>query len=516
MATPSQKLADALKALQQLRAAGAVAIRSAELSRVHRERLVQRGFLEEVIKGWYIPAWPDETSGESTSWYSSFWQFCSAYLNYLKGDAWCLSPEQSIALHTENMTVPKQLLVRATKARNNVTVLPHNTSILDIRANLPEPHQRAIKNGMRIFSLPAALVACRELSYIHSPTDMRAALAMVSDASEILAQLLSAGHSIIAGRLAGGFRNIGRERIADEIVAAMKAAGYDIRESDPFDQPTRFGFSSRERSPYVNRIGLMWQDMRQTVIDHFPEPPERRVDVAGYMKSIEDIYTTDAYHSLSIEGYRVTPELIKRVQKGSWAPRQNADDKETKNALAARGYWQATIAVRNSIERILAGENTGKIVEADHRGWYRELFSPGVAAGIHRPADLAGYRNTAVFIRKSKHVPPSKEAVRDAMPAFFQLLTEEQHPAVRAVLGHFIFVFIHPYVDGNGRMGRFLMNAMLASGGYPWAVIPLDKRQEYMAALEAASSEGDIKPFAQFLGALVRGAPTFVAPHPAQ
>jgi hypothetical protein len=52
------------------------------------------------------------------------------------------------------------------------------------------------------------------------------------------------------------------------------------------------------------------------------------------------------------------------------------------------------------------------------------------------------------------------------MPAFFSLLKDEKNPAVKAVLGHFFFVYIHPYVDGNGRMGRFLMNVMLVSGGY--------------------------------------------------
>ena len=55
---------------------------------------------------------------------------------------------------------------------------------------------------------------------------------------------------------------------------------------------------------------------------------------------------------------------------------------------------------------------------------------------------------------------------REAMPAFFDLLRQEPHPAVRVVLGHFIFVYIHPYVDGNGRVGRFLMNTMMASGGF--------------------------------------------------
>lgn len=506
MATPSEKLADALEALHQLQKNGLVAIRSAELSRTYRERLVQNGFLEEVIKGWYVPARPDETRGESTAWYASFWQFCAAYLNYLKGDDWCLSPEQSIALHIENMTVPKQLLVRAIKARNNVTALPHGTSLLDIRSSLPEPDQVSVKNGLRIYSLSAALIACSKQSFTQKPTDMRAALSMISDASDVLEQLLEGGHSSIAGRLAGAFRNIGRNQIADDILSTMRAAGYDLRESDPFEYQSSLSFSRREQSPYVNRLRLMWQDMRETVIEHFPTSPSQTVDKTAYMKHVEDVYVTDAYHSLSIEGYRVTPELINRVRAGDWNPEQNTDDKERLNALAARGYWQAYQAVRKSIEQILDGHNAGQVVDNDHRVWYREMLAPGVTAGIHKPADLAGYRNAPVFIRRSKHTPPSKEAVRDAMPAFFELLQGEENAAVRVVLGHFIFVYIHPYMDGNGRTGRFLMNAMLASGGYPWTIVPLEKRNDYMAALEEASVNQNIKPFAKFLGSLVQAA----------
>jgi Fic family protein len=92
------------------------------------------------------------------------------------------------------------------------------------------------------------------------------------------------------------------------------------------------------------------------------------------------------------------------------------------------------------------------------------------------------------------------------MPAFFDLLRAETDPAVRVVLGHFIFVYIHPYVDGNGRIGRFLMNLMLASGGYPWTVIPVENRKVYMGALEKASVGEDIVPFADFLAGLVRKA----------
>jgi Fic family protein len=89
------------------------------------------------------------------------------------------------------------------------------------------------------------------------------------------------------------------------------------------------------------------------------------------------------------------------------------------------------------------------------------------------------------------------------MPAFFDMLREEPEPSVRVVLGHFVFVYIHPYMDGNGRIGRFLMNVMLAAGGYSWTVIPLDKRDGYMDALESGSVKQDIEPFVNFLGQLV-------------
>src|SRR5712675_697 len=159
MARPPEKLAQSLEILRNLQTAErAGAIRARDLSRTHRERLITNGFLQEVIKGWYIPSRPDEVKGESTAWYASFWRFAAVYLETRFGKNWSLSPEQSLSLHAGNWMVPRQLAVRSPKGRNNVTKLPHGTSLFELEAPLPDLSDMAQKDGLRLFSLESALI----------------------------------------------------------------------------------------------------------------------------------------------------------------------------------------------------------------------------------------------------------------------------------------------------------------------------------------------------------------------
>jgi fido (protein-threonine AMPylation protein) len=503
MAHPPDKLADSLAVLKSIQDRGLVAIPAAELSRTNRERLLKGGFIQQVMRGWYIQSGPDSQPGESTGWYAAFWGFCSGYLNTRFGKKWCLSPEQSIRLHAGNGNVPRQLLVRSPRGGNKPVDLLYDTSLFDIRLAMPPAADIALKDGLRIYTLPAALVACAPGEFAAYPLDLRAALAMISDPSDLLARLLDGGHTVVAGRLAGAYRNIGRARIADRIIETMRAAGYPAGENDPFTDQPPFAMPSRVTSPYVNRLQLMWGRMRDPILRVFPTPPGLTINRKAYLRKVDDIYVNDAYNSLSIEGYRVSAELIERVRTGNWNPDHNEHDRRNRNALAARGYWQAFQSVKKSVQRILEGENPGTVADDDHHTWYAQLFEPSVVAGILKPSELAGFRNGQVYIRRSMHVPPNRDAVRALMPVFFDLLNAESEPAVRIVLGHFMFVYIHPYMDGNGRTARFLMNAMLASGGFPWVIIPVAKRAEYMVCLEAASVDQNIEPFARFLASLV-------------
>ena len=505
MASPNEKLAASLAVLEGLQQGGRRIFQTAELSRYHRERLHQHGFLQPVMKGWWMTANPETRPGDTTPWHSSFWEFCALYCTDRFGLEWHLSPDQSLLIQAEATTVPRQLVVYTPKGKNNSIDLPFNTGIYDLKHDLMPPEEDLTDwDGLRLFSLSPALIKAPPSFYERHPVEAQVALASVRDASDLLPRLLDGGHSVVAGRLAGAFRRIGRGDIADEVIGVMERAGFGVRESDPFvsDHPPIVfrGFTP----PIVSRLMAFWHAMRDPVREVFPPPPGPPEDASAYLRAVEDIYESDAYHSLSIEGYTVTPELIERVRAGSWDPTGNESDRGNRDALAARGYWQAFQAVKGSLERVLAGEDPGPFLGAAHREWYRELFHPFVSVGLFAPGDLARYRNGAVFLRGSRHVPPRWEVIREAMPALLDLINAEEVASVRAVLGHWMFGYIHPFPDGNGRIARFLMNLMLASGGYPWTVIRVDDREEYLATLETASVDSDIRPFATFVAARVR------------
>jgi hypothetical protein len=380
MATPQEKLAESLEALRALQNRGVVALRAADLKRLHRERLIRNGFLQKVMKGWYIAVRPDAPSGESTAWYASFWAFCAAYLSDRFGSDWCLSPEHSLSL-PRHWAVPSQPWC-AVPGRQQFA-LPFGTSLFDVRAALPDEKDVEERAGLRLFSLPAALKASSPGFFQNHPTDARAALASIRDASEVLDRLLEGGHSKIAGRLAGGFRNIGRDRIADDILKSMRAAGYIVREQDPFKSAVDLVLPRREASPYAGRLRLMWQQMRGAVIENFPPSTGRPKNIGAYLKHVEEVYVTDAYHSLSIEGYRVSPALIEHVRSGNWNPDANEQDREQRTALAARGYWLAHQAVQKSLRRVLRGENPGA-------GWGSRLVPRFVRAERDRGIAACG------------------------------------------------------------------------------------------------------------------------------
>jgi fido (protein-threonine AMPylation protein) len=500
MAKPNEKLAAALRVLKKLQDRHSGVVESSDLKEAHRSILVEEGFLRPVMKGWYVCCNPSDNYGDSTAWYASFWSFLSGYLDKRFGKRYCLNTEASALLHTRCTVIPRQIAVITKEGGTSTLNLPHDTSVLIYTDEKNVPNNRIEVNGLQVIPLPEVLCRLGPQFFKYNPREAEIALNLIRDPGDLLTTLLAGdGMLSAAGRLAGALRFMGRDKDADRIIETMKQAKYTVRESNPFEIKVPTLGSSRERSPYAMRIHSMWAGWRDDVLSVFPLAPGLPKQTESYLSNVDERYVADAYNSLSIEGYQVSDELIERVAQGNWDPNVSEKDKIDKDALAARGYYQAFQAVKASLAEILSGKNPGEVARSAHHRWYGELFAPSVASGIVEPHQLAGYRRGQVFIRNSMHTPLPRDALADSMEMLFNLIAQEPEPAVRAVLGHHLFVFIHPYMDGNGRIGRFLMNAMLASGGYPWTVVRMRSRDSYMRTLEAASVDGDIRPFANFI-----------------
>jgi len=174
MPSPNEKLSESLDVLKALQQGNRRVFRSDDLSRVHRERLVENGFLQEVMKGWLISSSPDAQAGESTPWHASFWEFCGRYCDERFGDQWHLSPEQSLFLHGERTVIPDQLVVHSPKATNNDIKLLFGTTLYDLKvAEMPPPAALTVPEGLRLFTAAAALV--RRARIIFSAVSTRGA-----------------------------------------------------------------------------------------------------------------------------------------------------------------------------------------------------------------------------------------------------------------------------------------------------------------------------------------------------
>ncbi|MGL5066501.1 MAG: Fic family protein [Sarcina sp.] len=108
------------------------------------------------------------------------------------------------------------------------------------------------------------------------------------------------------------------------------------------------------------------------------------------------------------------------------------------------------------------------------------------------------YRKSNVLISGSLHRPVEHLLVQEKMQeliVWYDEAKDKLHPIELAAEFHFRYVYIHPFIDGNGRSARLLMNLILMRNGYPISVISNSDREEYMKALEIASTTGDLKEF---------------------
>jgi Fic family protein len=111
------------------------------------------------------------------------------------------------------------------------------------------------------------------------------------------------------------------------------------------------------------------------------------------------------------------------------------------------------------------------------------------------------YRKRRVIITGTDFIPPAPERIPEMMKAFVDRIPDQRaanHPIQFAAIIHDELVTIHPFIDGNGRAARLLMNLALLQAGYPLAIIPPILRVDYLDTLDQ-THKGDAGPFISFI-----------------
>ena len=199
----------------------------------------------------------------------------------------------------------------------------------------------------------------------------------------------------------------------------------------------------------------------------------------------EDLILRWTYHSNAIEGNTLTLLETKVVLEGI-----------TVGGKALREHFEA-INHRNAIYYV------EDIIKKE------EPFSEWQIRNIHQlilknidDENAGRYRQQNVLISGTTNTPPDYTLLNDKMAQFIDWYNTEAdliHPIARAAKVHADFVGIHPFIDGNGRTSRLLMNLELMKAGYPPCVITVENRLAYYEALDQWMASGQTEFFNQLV-----------------
>ncbi|HLE46784.1 MAG TPA: Fic family protein [Candidatus Thermoplasmatota archaeon] len=192
------------------------------------------------------------------------------------------------------------------------------------------------------------------------------------------------------------------------------------------------------------------------------------------------------YDSNAIEGNTLTLDETSQLLFEGLVPAKSL--REVHEALNHKSAFDQALAYR--------GDVTKKFICRLHEIVVKDTLP------VDLDSQIGGYRDVQVYIRGVDWVPAKPKDVPKDMKALLEWYTKNKkklHPVVVSAYFHTGFELVHPFVDGNGRVGRLLMNFILHRNGYPMVNIPKVRRREYYAALHKGQVEGDLRPFVSLL-----------------
>ena len=132
------------------------------------------------------------------------------------------------------------------------------------------------------------------------------------------------------------------------------------------------------------------------------------------------------------------------------------------------------------------------------------LLHKMLLANIDEP--IAGrFRSTGEYVRVGTHIAPAPEKIESLLTDLLVRYASDLgvHPIERLARAHLDFEHIHPFVDGNGRIGRVVLNYLLYQQGFPPVIVRTKGKEKYYAMLRSYDTAGDVKPFERHLAILM-------------
>ncbi|XP_033100038.1 protein adenylyltransferase FICD-like [Anneissia japonica] len=245
----------------------------------------------------------------------------------------------------------------------------------------------------------------------------------------------------------------------------------------------------------VKRTSLIVQDIDNKMLERIETKQEQFLKVPSHHPALDrvkkELYYLHIYHTTAIEGNTMTLEQVRHVMEtGMAVPGKSImEHNEIIGLSAALKYINQTMSNR-------FGSLTIRDIQEIHRR----------VIGNVDPIEAGHFRTNQVFV--GDHIPAPPSDLEELMVEFINWLNSDEaldlHPIELAALAHYKLVHIHPFVDGNGRTSRLLMNVILMQAGYPPIDIKVSERHEYYTAIKTGN-QGDIRPFIRFIAKCTEG-----------
>lgn len=243
--------------------------------------------------------------------------------------------------------------------------------------------------------------------------------------------------------------------------------------------------ANRERTmPLVEEIDKkMLLDIDKKKTELYKYPPSN----SALRKAMKEFYYQHIYHTVALEGNTLTIEEIREIIN-------------SRRAIPGKSIFEHSevIGVDEALKYLNSTLNIGGVTVDNIKEIHKRVI------GYVDPVNAGVFRTNQVYV--GKHIPPHPDDVPRYMEEFNDWLNSEDsqrlHPVEFAALAHYKLVYVHPFIDGNGRTSRLLMNLILMKHGFPPVSVQVSDRWEYYECLEAGN-EGDIRPFIRFIARCV-------------